>query len=311
MKKYRHFRWTLHVDAEIWHDIIIERFAKHVSFEEVVFQYEKAPETGALHYQGYLRLKQPYTERSVAEFLKPAVVPHHPWVGYSDKPKYAREYAQKEDTRLAGPWSRGVGLLRDPRAGIRGGGAGAQGARTDLIEFKNDVKAGLSDADLWEKHTALMARYPKMPACIRVAFSCKRSWKPELHIFYGAPGTGKSRRAHELAPDAYRKVPGLWWDGYCGQPDIIMDDFYGTAHMDYAEFLKLVDYYDYTGQVKGGMVKVNPRRVFVTSNTHPAQWYNLERNYCAGAFFRRVTSILHFQLIGSDPVSLDPATFAE
>lgn len=311
-EKYRNFRWTLNVDAFIWHDILLEHFAKHVSFREVVFQGEIAPQTGHAHYQGFLALKGPYTCRSLAASMNPHVKPHSFWFGKADKPDAAREYARKEDTRAQGPWTARAanGLMIPARSSgpARGAEGGGQGARTDLELFRDDIKAGMSDADLWEKHVAAMARYPRMPASVRGATAVRRTWKPEVHIYYGAPGTGKSRRANDLAPTAYRKVPGMWWDLYQGEPDVIMDDFYGTTAMEYSEFLKFVDYYDYSAQVKGGMIKINPRRVFITSNTHPSMWYTDFVGYNAKAFFRRISSITQFLEDGTT-VDYDPTLY--
>lgn len=313
MKKYRTFRWTLHVDAELWHDILLERFAKHVNIHTVVFQYEKAPETGACHYQGFLRLKSPYTCSSVASWINACCSPHKSWVGEALLPDAAEKYAQKEDTRLAGPWRHTAaveGAIRIPaRSSGPARGGGNQGSRSDIELFRDAIKAGKSDGDLWEEHPSCMARYPRMLASLRGLYAPRRDWKPEVHVYYGAAGTGKSRRANELAPLAYRKVPGLWWDMYNGEPDVIMDDFYGTAFMEYSDFLKFVDYYDYTGQVKGSMVKVNPRRVFITSNVHPSMWYVDHRGYNAAAFFRRITTITQFLEDGST-VDHSPSLFA-
>ncbi len=315
MKKYRNFRWTLHVNAELWHNILLEHISKHVNFKEVVFQYEMAPTTGAFHYQGFLALKSPYTESSVAVFINKCCEPHKCNVLPADLPDAARKYAQKEETRIAGPWSLTAGVIAIrtlPQAGARGGGDRPEvgpGKRSDIELFRDAIKAGKSDGDLWEEHPSCMARYPRMLASLRGLYAPRRDWKPEVHVYYGAAGTGKSRRANELAPLAYRKVPGLWWDMYNGEPDVIMDDFYGTAFMEYSDFLKFVDYYDYTGQVKGSMVKVNPRRVFITSNVHPSMWYVDHRGYNAAAFFRRITTITQFLEDGST-VDHSPALFA-
>lgn len=156
----------------------------------------------------------------------------------------------------------------------------------------------------------LMARYPRMVPAVRAAFRCVRESAPEVHIYFGDAGAGKSRLAHELAPDAYVKVPGVWWDHYCGQSDVIMDDFYGLDSYAYDLFLQLTDRYKFTAQVKGGMVPVNPKRIFITSNKHPRDWYCSDPRYVARAFFRRIAKILEFRN-ERDPVEHNPSDFFE
>lgn len=42
---------------------------------------------------------------------------------------------------------------------------------------------------------------------------------------WGATGLGKSRLVREKYPDAYIKGNNIWWDGYDGQPDVIIEEF--------------------------------------------------------------------------------------
>lgn len=42
--------------------------------------------------------------------------------------------------------------------------------------------------------------------------------------YWGQPGAGKSRKAYEENPGAYRKAQNKWFDGYRGEKVIILDD---------------------------------------------------------------------------------------
>lgn len=264
------------------------------------FQEETAPTTGTRHFQGMLLFSHPVGASRVRSMISTVTGTHVHTEIIKDVPAMVK-YTCKEESRASGPWSWGVRPGPPLNlGGASGGGAGrGQGARTDLISFRDAIIAGKSEPDLWMEYPSEMFRYPLMPARIRATFAPKRDWVPEVHVYFGHAGTGKSRRAHELAPGAYRKVSGMWWDLYQGEPDVIMDDFYGVGHMDYTEFLKFTDRYDYTAQIKGGMIRVNPRRIYITSNAHPEQWYCADKNFNSSAFFRRFTSIIRFNPDGS------------
>ncbi|VUZ50883.1 unnamed protein product [Hymenolepis diminuta] len=79
-----------------------------------------------------------------------------------------------------------------------------------------------------------------------------RDFKTEVFYYWGPPGVGKSRRAHDEATQTdepiYYKSRGVWWDHYDNQPNVIIDDFYGW--IPYDELLKICDRYPYQVPVK-------------------------------------------------------------
>ena len=96
-----------------------------------------------------------------------------------------------------------------------------------------------------------------------------RSFKTLLYVYWGPPGTGKSRRALQEATNIdaesiYYKPRGLWWDGYKQQRCVIVDDFYGWIKYD--ELLKITDRYPYKVQVKGGFEEFTSTHIWITSN---------------------------------------------
>lgn len=307
MFKTRNFAFTLHHDEHIDQQILIDAIKSIAACSFIQFQLEEAPTTGRLHFQGMACFSHPISSTRLINVIEDATA-CHPAVERAISVPHLLTYTSKADTRLDGPWRWGSLPGREPaNPGFGGGvppqgggrGGGGQGTRTDLIAFRDAIIAGKSDIDLYMEYPSEMFKYPLMPARLRATFAPKRDWVPEVHVYFGAAGTGKSRRAHELAPGAYRKVSGLWWDLYQGESDVIMDDFYGVGHMDYTEFLKFTDRYDYMAQVKGAMIRVNPKRIFITSNSHPEQWYCADKNFNSSAFFRRFTTIIRFNADGT------------
>nr|WPR18710.1 MAG: replication polyprotein [Owegonang virus 17] len=284
MVQYRRICFTKHVKDALLQELRVDTFAEWVSCVFAVFQLEHAPSTGAAHYQGYCEFSSPLSLSTIKRHLGRDV---HVEKAVADRQKNV-VYCTKEESRAEGPWEFIRPGAQNPHVG------GGQGSRNDIAEFRDAIIGGMGDEQLWAAFPGLMARYPGMVRDVRRAHAPRRRVKPEVYIFFGAAGTGKSRLVNELAPDAYRKVPGKWWDHYCGEPDVVMDDFYGGEQFPYAEFLKLTDWYDYMAECKGGMVKVNPKRIFITSNRHPREWYAAVPEYDQLAFFRRITEIKRY-----------------
>lgn len=117
----------------------------------------------------------------------------------------------------------------------------------------------------------------------------------QVYVFWGTTGTGKSRRAwHEAGLDAYPKDPNTkFWDGYQGQEHVVMDEFRGR--IDISHMLRWLDRYPVCVENKGSGIVFKARKIWITSNLSPSEWYTDLDVETKNALFRRFTEIVHFR----------------
>lgn len=137
----------------------------------------------------------------------------------------------------------------------------------------------------------------------------ERSWKTETIIYYGEPGTGKSRAAKEISENRgykiYYKTRGDWWDNYNGQEAVIIDDFYGWIKYD--EMLRITDRYPLQVPVKGGFTEFLAKLVIITSNRPISDWWRggWFDNIASSALLRRVDVYENWQFISGNLIRTD------
>lgn len=244
--------------------------------EYAAWQLEKG-EQGTEHLQVYVIFEKKKRLTAVRKIQTPG----H-WEARIGTHEQARDYVTKADTRLRGPWYEGD----EPEAK-------EQGKRNDLLTLKRKIDEGKSEKEIasdpetfpvWARHHKVVARYQMLTGQ-------QRNWPTFTQVIWGAPGLGKTRKALELAgPDAYwlPRPAGqtAWFDAYIGQETIVIDEFYGWLPLDL--LCRLLDRYPMQVETKGGSSMVRVKRVIITSNVPPAQWYKLpiER---LNALFRRLS----------------------
>jgi len=166
-----------------------------------------------------------------------------------------------------------------------------QGKRTDLAVACELAKESM--LKVAEEMPETFVKYHRGLQVLRntLATGQKGFVKLEVIVMVGKPGCGKSSKARDLDPELYNMPEPmngtLWFDGYDGQETILFDDYYGSW-MKYHTLLQLLDGYPMSLPVKGGFTPKRWKRVILTSNKHPTQWY--ERSEC-DALKRRITSI--------------------
>lgn len=266
MVGYKHWCFTLNNPSED-EDLSFQWLTSPVPVDYAIWQLERAT-TGTEHFQGYVE----FASRTSLSTLR-TILPGAHWERRRGSRLQAKEYASKEDTRLAGPFEHGSFQ------------ADASGSRTDLLNIKELIKQGASDLDIAEEYFGQWVRYNRAFKEFRRIIQPNRNWITEVHVVYGPTGTGKSKWALEQDPNAYWKQRSIWWDGYSGQETVVLDEFYGWLPWDV--LLRMCDRYPLMVETKGGQSNFLAKKIIITTNQKPHEWY---KNINFEPFKRRVTA---------------------
>ena len=240
----------------------------------MVYQVERAPDTGKIHIQGYVQFKQQCRMGTVKnKFHRDDMhleIPH-------GTPQENHAYCTKEDSRVRGPWEHGE--------------LSVQGKRTDWAEVQAMVKAGNSDAEILERapHFAAHARGIEF---LRATFPQKPPIRRNIRCFYlyGSTGVGKTYRARMAFPDAYmvrgKYFEGKSFDNYNGEPCLILDEW-DPAEWPITTMLTFMDEWTFILQCRYKNKYATWEKIIITSNTpFGMAYYGLPQK---PAFDRRVT----------------------
>lgn len=229
-------------DTGDWEERLKE-LKKVCKAEYIVGQLEKGEETGRPHIQFYIHFKQACRITAITKAHKEIHV---------EKVKVnngADRYCMKTETRVEGPIEIGEKPI-------------ARNSKTDW-------------ESVWEK--AKQGKIEEIPAAIRVIHYTKlkaiakdnMQFSDADHLrgiwIYGKAGSGKSRWVREHCKPLYPKLCNKWWDGYQGEPYVVMDDIM-PEHKFLSQQLKIwTDRYDCILETKGGAVHSQYQWFIITS----------------------------------------------
>lgn len=246
--------------------------------------------TGHLHFQGYVQLK---ASQAVSYVRKNISATAH-WEKQKGTNEEARVYCQKEDETTVPNTFVEYGNFFD---------GGKPGERNDIHSFAQAIKEGATQRELIEsvEYVETFARYIKFHDRVRSLYPTKRKREDDFKVslYYGDPGTGKTRKAYIEDPDVF-EIPisngTLWLDGYDGHDTVLFDDFLGAgSKMPLDNTLKFFDRYVRKVPVKGAFVWYQPTHIVVTTNYHPRYWYKWEgREASWKALIRRFHEVIVF-----------------
>lgn len=226
---------------------------------------EVCPKTGLRHFQGKVTWKRSYRAPQLHKLLPKYHVEKS--VAHNDF-----NYCMKDE----------IILSRDERS---------QGSRSDLRGAMEMVKEKKARLELMESHPTVVARYTPF----------LNAYEAELNAFYGQrrviwvhgkTGTGKSRTIREEIPSVVSvSIKNGFFQGYRGEPFVVIDDF--RAHdLPFSEFLKVLDRYPYTANIKGGEIRWNARIIYITSCYAPQDVYTTTESQ--DQLLRRITHTYEF-----------------
>lgn len=226
-------------------------------------------ESGTPHLQGYM---ESASKTSMSTLKK--LIPKAHWEKAKGTSKQASEYCKKD-----GQYKEAGNL------------APGQGTRSDLLEIKDKIDNGATEQEIAEEHFSKWVVYRRSFQAYATLTSSKRAWITKCHVYWGKTGTGKTRFVWDQVMDSDVWTPGdyNWFDGYRGQPIVIIDDYRGEYKLQL--LLKLLDRYPMQVPIKGGFVEWKPKKVYITSNIHPNDWYPQADRFSIGAMFRRFSLV--------------------
>lgn len=248
----------------------------------MVYQKEIG-ENGTPHFQGYVEL---HSTRQLS-FMK-KLSPQAHWEMRAGTAQQARDYAMKAETRVPGTVPIEIGTFVPPE----------QGKRTDLLALREALSSpGVNLRKVAEDHFPTWVKYHRgVDRFIDLGRPTKRPDKIEVDFHFGPTNLGKTHYAihcnEGVKPEeVYIKPAGEWFDGYEGQEVILLDEFKGW--LPFHQLLRLLDKYPMQIPVKGGFRPLVCRKVIITSNYLPKDWYSNQKLHW-DAFWRRVTMFYHW-----------------
>lgn len=273
MVAYRHYCFTMFGKVvNNWNeskDILLGTKCRYI-----IFQLEQCPDTKSIHVQGYIEFKERIGVKNIK--LLPLFAHAH-LESRKGSREQARDYCKKEDTRFSDEFYE-AGTWVTP------------GTRTDLIEVKKviDNFENYNEkyiADNYFKYWLLYSKYFRRYAFLNPRADIPRSWATEVIVYYGQPGSGKTRQVFEDSPNIHvMERDNNFWSSYNGEPEVLWDDFDGSW-IKRTMFLKLADRYPCKIRQIGGYANWNPKKIYITSNDKPEDWYTRHTQ----AILRRIT----------------------
>lgn len=244
-------------DREFWESFFEEELTYLLVGDEI------CPTTNRQHWQIFLHCKNPKTLKSMIKKLKPRHVEICKGTVQDNE-----KYCKKE------------------KVAFELGNKPSPGQRTDLVAIQEKIKKKVPMEEIADQHFSQWVVYNRSFEKYQKMLIKERNWETEVEIYWGPPGSGKTRKAVDENPGAvFVEYENGFFQGYNGEDVVIFDDFEGYEFSRKLS-LRLTDRYPMKLNIKNGDINFCAKKIIFTSNSNPETWICWN-----SAFKRRVTKI--------------------
>lgn len=170
----------------------------------------------------------------------------------------------KEDTRIDGPWEFGIKpIVKQCKGSVEEAKqvraqSNQRVMEVGIVESVQSGEINLKDVFFYNRSIQMLKLLKEKP---KDYDACRGIW------IWGCSGAGKSWAARNEFGQFFLKSQSKWWDGYQGEPTVIIDDLDFDGGDKLGHYLKIwADKYACTGETKGGTIPLNHERLIVTNN---------------------------------------------
>jgi len=235
-----------------------EALLQSMPFTYLLYGRELAPSTGTPHLQGYIQLKTKLRRSALCKLIQCHWEPAKGDVFSQDYCKKSGDYVELGNAHS----TLGRAATISTRIALN-----KRLQEEELQTLLNDGTINIKEVNaihkarrvLKQEHDAKL-KHPDL------------AYIGKHHLWlYGPTGTGKSRKARRLYPDAYQKTKKIWWSNYDkanpAHEAVIIEEWGPKDHALLDDLKVWSDVYPFPAEIKGGDIGlIRPKHFVVTSN---------------------------------------------